>query len=659
MDDMKPDLEKRGVPWASGWLSIVLSVGMLLLAFASIFFFGVVGKDKALLLAPVLIAGYTLLSLWILGQVLAKKSLSAAPPGFFFMLLFIAYGVGWIHFSPIPFDSKFRMLSIGLFAGSYYMWANSFSLFRRSRVVLGWVLLFMLLLACYGLINFFKNPDWVLWIERATFYPNREVMYPGRLASVFICPNHFAHLLQMLLPFCFVLVFFIPQAKLFLRVLAGYSFVIFLPTLYFSQSRAGMLGSVLALGVTICLVALRKSKRLFFLLVLIVPLLSALLLGGMWKFSEMFRSRMEPVVQFVSELNEKGFENAQINDFRPLTWLDTVDVIKQKPLFGFGPASYRDVFPEYRKRFTGSRVLSIHPHNEYLEMGMEYGLVGLGLFALFWFWGLIRLLVFSLKTPNEHHAFMAMAFLGTAAGTMLHSFFDFQMHVLPNALVFALLAGLAAGPMCGQKQEKSLEQGNAGFLPNWMRFLRFLLLLLALTGLFYSVKVAGSAYLRAKAARQVFHRNPEAAKPLFNQAIKMEKSNWKAYKEIGLLYAKDRYYSLNPAEKQQFGWIERGYFTMFYRYNPFDAQGVAAYGQALIFLGDKKEGIALLREATQLRPFNDLYWWRLGVELRKIGQYEEALKAFERSWSIRHTPSTRANIRWLKKHMKNPAQPNP
>ena len=41
-----------------------------------------------------------------------------------------------------------------------------------------------------------------------------------------------------------------------------------------------------------------------------------------------------------------------------------------------------------------------------------------------------------------------------------------------------------------------------------------------------------------------------------------------------------------------------------------------------------EQGLALLREACRYRKFNESYWWTLGVELRKAGQYEEALEVY-------------------------------
>ena len=68
----------------------------------------------------------------------------------------------------------------------------------------------VLLCALYGFVIHFKSPEQVLWAERYTD------AYEGRLRSTYICPNHFAHLLQMLLPFLAIWVC-IAQVSILLR----------------------------------------------------------------------------------------------------------------------------------------------------------------------------------------------------------------------------------------------------------------------------------------------------------------------------------------------------------------------------------------------------------------------------------------------------------
>ncbi|MEI6890909.1 MAG: O-antigen ligase family protein [Pontiella sp.] len=539
----------------------------------------------------------------------------------------------------IPYEAKIRVLMVSLCIGSYGVLSNTLILFRRSRLVLMWVLIFALLCSFYGLINFFKQPDMVLWVER-------HFVYEGRLASTYICPNHFGHLLQMLMSFCLVLLF-IPQAGLSLRLLAGYCLLAFPVTIYFTESRASILGMIAALGVTILLMSLRKNKKLFFILLIAIPLSTAVLLGGAWKYSEMFNRRMTPVVKFVAGIASEGFADAPVNDFRPKTWLDTLDMIKEKPLVGFGPGSYHFAFPEFRKRFSGARIISGHPHNEYLEIASEYGLIGLGLFAFAWGYGLIRILIFSLKTDQQHHAFMAMAFIGTAVGTMVHSFFDFEMNEFQNAMVFSLLAAIAVGPICGRKLDALKNRALFRYrLSSWV-FAGISLIALVL-----SVGTFSSAFLRAMADRAFESKSIDSSIPLYLAAIRMDSSNWKAYRGLGELYAQERRYTLEKELKAELGELQKSFLEKGLEFNPLSPRIALSLGRINVALGEQAEGLEMLKKITVMRPFNDQYWWFYGLELRKAGHYEDALAVFRQAHRIKRSVTVKKNIQWLERKLK-------
>ena len=589
-------------------------------------------------------------------------------------LIFILYGVCLIPQSAVPFESKLSTLLCASVFGSYPVFGGALKSFRVSRPLLGTLIFVVMLAALYGLIIHFKNPEQVLWTERHT-------VYEGRLMSTYICPNHFAHLLQMLLPFCLVLLF-IPQAGLYLRLLSGYSLVVFIPTLFLTESRAGWLGSIAAIGMTCLLLALRRSKKLFVLLMILVPLCSTLLLLGAWRFSDTFQRRMKPVTEFIQGQAEEGI-GSESRDFRPQTWMDTIDMIKQQPLLGYGPGTYRYAYPEFRKRFRGRRIVTGHPHNEYLELIADYGLMGFGVFALAWLYGLIRILIFSLKTDNRLHAFMAMAFLGTAAGTMVHSFFDFQMHIFPNALVFALLAAVAIGPMAVKQalgtghlaSEKMRNEGdpqrrmdkhpksNAESLPpesnsptsNAKRpfkayvnmALNISLALVFLIGTVFCAQVMGSAYIRALGDRAAEKQDLGRAENFYALATKLDDSNWRIYKGQGHLAYEERYYSIDQAEKPELARLELDRYASAYAANSLDPEIISALAHAKIFLGETEEGLQLLRDACRYRTFNDKYWWNLGVALREAGQYEEAIEVFKHAKRLHNSAPIRENIKWM------------
>ncbi len=212
-----------------------------------------------------------------------------------------------------------------------------------------------------------------------------------------------------------------------------------------------------ALGITVLLMILRKSRRAFYIASLIVPLLGAAAIGGLWEGSSMFRTRMQPVVKFFESHLQENAVAEEFKDFRPQTWLDTIDMIKQRPVFGFGPGNYGQVFPEYRHRFKGVRIDTVHAHNKYLELTSEYGLTGavLILFALISL--CVKMIHLILTSPRTYHALPAAALLGAIAGSAVHGFFDFEMRIFPNAMMLALLAGCAVAPLLQFQREKSRD----------------------------------------------------------------------------------------------------------------------------------------------------------------------------------------------------------
>jgi tetratricopeptide (TPR) repeat protein len=137
--------------------------------------------------------------------------------------------------------------------------------------------------------------------------------------------------------------------------------------------------------------------------------------------------------------------------------------------------------------------------------------------------------------------------------------------------------------------------------------------------------------------------------------------NWRAYKHLGSLYARERSLTLEPEERLGIAKLEREVLEEGYLHNTMDAGLVLSLGRVTLFLGEKDRGLKLLKQTTVLRPYNDNVWWRYGVELRKFGRYEDALGIFRTAEAIHGTPSIRKNIQWLEKqlsHVEGKDQPD-
>ncbi|MBM4152678.1 MAG: O-antigen ligase family protein, partial [Kiritimatiellaceae bacterium] len=501
------------------------------------------------------------------------------------------------------------------------------------------LLVVMLAVALYSLAQHKTAPNLLFGVERYTTYWD-----DGRLGGTYQCPNHIAHLFQMWLPLCIVFLF-IPQFSWFWRICFAYALPMFLMLIYQTQSRAGILGAVAALGTTFLLMLLRKSRRLFWIALLASPLLGFAVLGGLWTASPMFRDRMEPVISVLKSAKAGDWESVVAVDFRPQTWADTLTMIKDQPITGFGPGNYALIYEDYRHRCKAVRVETVHPHNEYLELLAEYGWIGCGLVLCILISVSIPLIRLIITAPRLYHAWPAVALLGAMAGTAVHGLFDFELHIFPNALMLALLAGCTVAPIVQTQIEKSASVP----VKLWMMPLRILFFVFILGSSVWTVQVMSSAWMRAFGDEWFVQKKFARAEAFHALAQKIDPHNWQAYLGQGLIYYNYRYNELDPEKKHNWALKEQSAYASAYQINHKKEEVKYGLGRVELFLDHQDKGLDFLRKAANYKRFNDFYWRKLGIELRKAGLYEESLQAFETASKLNSSnPTTKRNISWLK-----------
>ena len=275
-----------------------MKISFLLLIIFSILFYGVVGKDKNWLLVPCFILNHLLVFLWILFKYLIyKKSINSQkykyfriPKDLLLWSVFFIFSIILLLLSSIPYESKKEIFYLSGILGSFIVLRSEVKKFKDKNMYFGIFLTIIMLIASYGIIIHFKCPENILWSIRYTDH------YDGRLSSCYICPNHFAHLLQMLIPFCLCYLF-IPKGSFYVKCLCAYSLVIFIPSLVFTESRAGWLGAIASISVIICAFSLLKSKKLFFGVLFSISILISMIFILSWNYSDTFQRRMTTVIK--------------------------------------------------------------------------------------------------------------------------------------------------------------------------------------------------------------------------------------------------------------------------------------------------------------------------------------------------------------------------
>ena len=119
-------------------------------------------------------------------------------------------------------------------------------------------------------------------------------------------------------------------------------------------------------------------------------------------------------------------------------WQEALSIVKDFPLLGSGLNTYAIVAPAYKI----TRTTGFYPHNSYLHMAAESGLLGLGAFL----WIMISLFKASLanlkKIDNRFYGAILIGLLAGLFGFLAHSFVDVNIYTLQLGNLMWFIMGL-------------------------------------------------------------------------------------------------------------------------------------------------------------------------------------------------------------------------
>ncbi len=176
-----------------------------------------------------------------------------------------------------------------------------------------------------------------------------------------------------------VIMLFVTSKKLTNKIFLGISSILLLINIMFSQSRNALIG--ILLGVFI--IAFLYDKR-FVILSLIFPIIFALIPS--------IRSRIFQI--FDMSQNSSRFNIWNID------WL----MIKDAPITGIGYENFSIQYPIYVKNnpnfMISNDYIALHPHNIFLKIQTELGILGTIAFLLFIFFTIITLYKLKISTQD-------------------------------------------------------------------------------------------------------------------------------------------------------------------------------------------------------------------------------------------------------------------
>ena len=269
----------------------------------------------------------------------------------------------------------------------------------------------------------------------------------GRVASLIGQKNWISNYLALIFPlmFCFYLLEKIKKKKLIYFISLSFLYA----ALMICQSRGIWISISLTLFFGIFLIFkfnffnLFKENKKWLILLLITFIIITFIYST---DNPLNKSALTVPQRAISTFDKK---DPSINT-RILMWKVTGLMIKDKPFLGGGIGSFKINYLDYQARF-----LKEHPeynkywtnakeaHNEYLQIGEEIGLFGLGIILIIILKLYNLFIIFLKKETDNKRKLICWGLLLGITSFLIHSLFTFPLHVPALGSAFFIFLGLS------------------------------------------------------------------------------------------------------------------------------------------------------------------------------------------------------------------------
>ena len=328
---------------------------------------------------------------------------------------------------------------------------------------------------------------------------------------------------------------------------------------------------------------------------------------------------------------------------RIATWKFTIMMIKDHPLLGSGIGTFKYNSLNYQaKFFDQENNRSLYPygvadkaHNEYLQLGAEVGMLGLGIFI----WLIISYFRYGLrilkKLKDKYKQGILIGLMGGVMAVLIDAIFGFPLHLPATLVLFWLFIGLIISLNYSEQEAKTVRvKGTQSKAKsdrtesNIYRFKPLLYLVIILLSLFICVIVARPLvsqiyqYYGVEYAKKADYNT---ASKNFHEALKWNPYFGMIYYNLGQIISQKGIYT--PA-------IENFEKAGKYMDHP-DLPGRLAYlylkkGQWDKAISKLKQAISYQKnEKSMVSLYNDL-----GNNYMRLGRYRPAEIAFKNAIKI-------------------------
>jgi O-antigen ligase len=374
-----------------------------------------------------------------------SRVLRAALP----MLILLALAQAWVAIQlyaglTVDTGATFRQLAQGLALCMLFLLVVAlFNTRKRLNWLLATLVVSGTFQAFWGAFMTLSGVEWLLVIPKPA--------YIGDATGTFVNRNHLAGYLELTLACGIGLLMALRDGRAFdwrnlLELLLGpkarlrLALVVMVIALVMTHSRMGNTAFFIALmTVGGLFVLVDKQHRLRNSLILASIVIIDVLIVSQYFGLEKLKDRV--LNTRIHDVVVDGEVVQQANEIRDDVFVYALPLLKDKPLTGQGAGSFESVFPKYPG--DDIRLHFDHAHNDYLQFGIEFGLIGvlplLG-FVLLALWHALRALW------RRESIYRSGVGFGAAMGIVaigVHSVTDFNLQIPANAATFVVVCAIA------------------------------------------------------------------------------------------------------------------------------------------------------------------------------------------------------------------------
>jgi O-antigen ligase len=334
--------------------------------------------------------------------------------------LWVLVAVQWTAgITAVPFLTRIELLKYSALLVLFFLSIQSYRTRAQWHGFVWFLLILGFAVSLFGILQHFTFNGKLYWF--------RELRYGGIPFGPYVNRNHFAGLMELLIPPGVAILILQAERRDQLPLVALFT-MLPIGALFLSASRGGIMSFLAEMGFLAILIILRRRERKGLLAAVVVITIAAIFVSWLGIGSALER--------FASYKSLEVTQNRRVEMLHG-TW----HIFLDHPITGTGLGTLQEVFPLYDTVYDG--LIVNHSHNDYAEALAETGVIG-GLcwlaFLILLFWNGWKILSVEQETRNfAYHAGALVACLGL----LVHATVDFNFHIPSNALIFLLQAALA------------------------------------------------------------------------------------------------------------------------------------------------------------------------------------------------------------------------